>query len=280
MIVDFRLRPPMGGFLRAVMFASKPRTAEMSRSLGVEPPPSSVRDSVEMLLEEMDRAGVTHGVIPGRAAAAHLGDVSNDEIAAFVRSYPGRFTGFGGIDPTDTERAVADVDRCIGPLGLKGIVLEPGMVGTPMYADDPRIDPIWGKCEREEIPVILMGGGNSGPDISYSSPVAADRVAARFPRLRLILAHGGWPWVQQTLGMAFRRPNVYVSPDMYLVNMPGYQDYVQAANFYLQDRMLFATAYPFVGLEEGVRYFDALPLRPEVREKILYRNAASLLGLS
>lgn len=96
--------------------------------------------------------------------------------------------------------------------------------------------------------------------------LTADRaqIAAEFPRLQTVAAHGCWPWVTEILGVAYRRPNLYVSPDMYLVNMPGALDYVRATNYYLEDRFLFASAYPALPLKGAVYAYRALPLLPHV----------------
>jgi predicted TIM-barrel fold metal-dependent hydrolase len=85
--------------------------------------------------------------------------------------------------------------------------------------------------------------------------------------------------VHQIIHVALRRPNLYLSPDMYLYNMPGMDDYLRAANGFLQDRFLFATCYPMCPIIEYTEWFMRLPLRHEVMEKALYRNAARLLGL-
>ena len=78
----------------------------------------------------------------------------------------------------------------------------------------------------------IMDDDTSGETaMSYTNPVQIDHVAADFPSARFIISHGGWPWVQEVLHVAFRRPNIYISPDMYLFNMPGWQDYVTACNF-------------------------------------------------
>jgi predicted TIM-barrel fold metal-dependent hydrolase len=61
--------------------------------------------------------------------------------------------------------------------------------------------------------------------------------------------------------------------------MPGTTEWVQAANSYLQDRMLFGTAYPYQGVKQMVDSYLKLPYRPEVLEKVMYKNAARLLGL-
>jgi Tripartite tricarboxylate transporter family receptor/Amidohydrolase len=128
------------------------------------------------------------------------------------------------------------------------------------------------------------GGSGSTPHMagelfSYSDPGQIDRLAARHPKLAIIAAHGSWPWVNQILGIAYRRPNVWVSPDMYLF-LPGWQMYVDAANGYLQDRFLFGTAYPALPFKATVDRFLELPFRDAVRPRLLHENAQRLLGNS
>ena len=119
----------------------------------------------------------------------------------------------------------------------------------------------------------------AGPDISYCHPVHVERVAVDFPSLALIIRHACWPWVLEACGVAFRRRNIYLIPDAYGVSMPGYTHWVEAANTYLSDRLLFGTAFPIVPLKPMVRAFRKLPFRDGVREKIEYQNAARLLEL-
>lgn len=127
--------------------------------------------------------------------------------------------------------------------------------------------------------VALAAGGNAGPDCTFSSPEHIDRVAADFAELPLISGHGNWPWVVQVIHVCYRRPNIYLSPDTYMFNMPGAADYVNAVNTFLADRFLFASAYPFVSLKSAVDKFLALGFNGEILERILYLNAARLLSL-
>jgi len=279
MVIDFRMRPPVGGFLQALMYRNVQRTAKIARSIGMELPPSVFEESVELMLKEMEEAGIVRGVVQGRRVDPYMGSVPNEDVENFVRAHSETFFGFAGIDPSNMEEALAEVDSVSKNDAFRGIVLEPGMLTVPMYANDRRIYPIYEKCTRLSLLVVVMAGGNVGPDISYSMPVAIDQVAADFPKLTLIISHGGWPWVTQILHVAYRRPNVYISPDQYLVNLPGVNDYVLAANYYLQDRFLFATSYPFLAFKQAVDYFKGLPFKPEVIDKLLYKNAAGLLGL-
>ena len=200
-IIDFRLRPPLKGFLDTIMYANSARRDEATRRHGMEPAPSAQQQSIELLLEEMDAAGVTLGVVMGRYSGMY-GSVSNRDIADIVQTYRGRFVGVGSLDPSNRRKAIAQIDETV-ELGLKGINLEPGAYATPMYADDRRLYPLYAHCEDRAIPVVVMAGGSAGPDLSYTDPVHVDRVAGDFPGLKLAVSHGGWPWVQQILHVAY-----------------------------------------------------------------------------
>ena len=277
-IIDYRVRPPMRGFLDMVMYTNGPRRDRFTRQLGLEPAPSAVQRSMPLLLEEMAAAGVVHGAVMARNSN-FLGSCSNDDVAAIVKEHPERFSAIAAIDPTDRKRAIRQIDAALES-GFRGVTIEPGAYPVPLYADDRRLYPIYAHLEDRDVVTTIMTGGNAGPDLSYSHPVQLDRVAADFPSLRIVVSHGNWPWVSEILHVAFRRPNVYVSPDMYLYNMPGMNDYLKAADGFLADRFVFATAYPLVPLKDYAQWFVQLPLKPENMEKCVYRNAAALLGIS
>ena len=276
-IIDFRVRPPLKGFLKMAMYANAPRRDRFTRQLGLEPAPSAQKRSMSMLLKEMKQSGVTRGVITARISDV-LGTVSNTDVNAICKAYPKLFIGIAGVNPTSRKAALREIDDAV-KAGFRGVTIEPGAYPQPIYADDRRLYPIYGHLEDRNIPVVIMTGGNAGPDLSYSNPIPLDRVAADFPDLKIVISHGNWPWVHEILHVAFRRPNVYLSPDMYLYNMPGMDDYVKAANSWLADRFIYGSAYPLTPLQEYAEWFLRLPLKPDAMERVLYRNAAELLGI-
>ncbi len=276
-IIDFRLRPPFASYLTTIMYANLERTSANAKKKGMEIAESARQRSCDLLLQEMDAAGVTVGVAAGRAGGV-FGTMSNDDLVQLTTQFPGRFVGLAGIDVAHRKSAVAEIDRAL-KMGLKGVVLEPGLAHTPMHIDDARVYPLYAYCEDNNIPVLLMAGGNAGPDCTYSSPEHVDRVARDFPGLALISGHGNWPWVAQIIHVCYRRPNIYLSPDTYMFGMPGASDYVDAINGFMSERFLFGTAYPFVSLKSAVDKFLQLGVREELLDNVLYANAARVLGI-
>lgn len=277
MIIDFRLRPPVGGFLDTLMYSAGARRDGFTRTVGFTPSPAAQQQSMDLLLGEMEAAGVDAGVVVGRLAGV-LGSVPNEDVRQIVAAHPGRFIGAASIDPTDRRQACRTIDQALAD-GFRLINIEPGSYPVPMHADDRRLYPIYGHCEDVGVPVIMMVGGTAGPDLSYSDPIRTDRVLADFPTLNVVVAHGGWPWVNEILHLGFRRQNLWLSPDMYFSRMPGWEEYVKAADGFLSDRMLYASSFPFCPVREYKSWFESLPIREENLRKIMGGNACRLLGI-
>lgn len=280
-IIDVRLRPPIGSFLKMTMFQNKERTAGMARAMGLELAPSTREESMELLMEEMNAVGSYIGCVSAlkRGIDPAWGWIENKEVFEIVGRFPENLIGFGSIDADERRKALDDIDRCIQEYGFKAIIIEPGTQKTPMYADDRRLYPIYSKCADLGVPVFILAGGNGGPDVSYSNPVHIEHVAIDLPELKIVVLHGAWPWVTHILHIAFRRPNVYISPDMY-ISFPGMDQVVQAANAYLSDRLLYGTSYPFAPVVGYYERYKALGIDPQHMNKILYENSSKLLGLA
>jgi predicted TIM-barrel fold metal-dependent hydrolase len=282
-IVDMRVRPPL-----APWTAGKPQFQPgiyYPARAGFPRPRSSLESSLDLMFAEMDEAGVALGVIAGRHAKEPLGVVRNDDVAAVLRAHPRRFVGLAGVDVNaPADAAIAEIDRCLA-LGFRGVVIEPAAAREPMMADDPRLEPIYAHCAAKGVPVSVTLSAELvklvGHAYRFASPVPLYDVARRFPALTLVVAHGAWPAVQEMLGIAFALPNVWVSPDLYMVgtDMPFAAEFVKAANLYLGDRMLFGTGYPSRGHVESVRAFDAWTFAPGVKDKVMRDNARRLLKI-
>jgi hypothetical protein len=284
MIIDFRCRPPTEYFLQ---YFDAGRVGWMAARLGAPVlSPAFLQGSMELFWEEMDEAGIEIGVVLGRnSPAVFMGKpfkeayIPNEHIAELVGQYPRRLVGFGGIDASNTRHnAVDETVRCVEKLGLKGIFVEPGRQ-LVSDADDERLSPLYDACIGLNVPVVVMSGPYAGADIGASHPLAIDRLATRYPDLKIVLGHGAWPWIEQTLGVAFKHPNVFVSPDIYLF-APGGAGYVDAIGGALQDQFLFATAYPLRPLGQTVQQCRKFPLSDDVADKFFSRNARRLLRLN
>ena len=116
------------------------------------------------------------------------------------------------------------------------------------------------------------------PDPRFNDPAQLARVAQTFPRLPTVCYHSCWPNVQQALGLAFRYENIHLAPDLYLL-VAGSRAYVEAADSFLGEQLLFGSSYPFRPIRQSVEDLLAIGRPGPALDKVLYGNAARLFGL-
>lgn len=275
-IIDARARPPLPAFLPDRTYTNLRRTLANVRARGWVPTPSMAAPDLDGYRAECAAAGIVRAGIPARVPNRWWGGQGNEPV--FQACADPFYFAYAAVDPFlpgAAEGIAGLADR-----GARGIVLEPGIADEPSYVDDPSIDAVYEACQALEIPVLLMGGGETGPDLSFSDPVRFERVAVRFPRLTLVNVHGGWPHAQAALGVAFRRANVWLLPDVYFPGLPGETDYVLAMRTFLADRFLFATGYPFCPVGATVERYLSFGIDEQILQKVLYANAARLFRLT
>jgi predicted TIM-barrel fold metal-dependent hydrolase len=124
--------------------------------------------------------------------------------------------------------------------------------------------------------------------LGAARPLDVEPVAADFPKLRLILAHMGWPWVLDAAALALKYEHVYLdtaavyaaSPRETMSYLFGGQLPLAFADRNLSDKILFGSNYPRVDPGKVLAAVRDLPLSPDTLELVLHGNAARLLGLS
>ena len=285
MIIDFRARPPFKGFCDLSLYKPRdpdPDPVTVSGLLLDLPPYRSFEEqSLDAFVEEMDDAGIDIAVVMGRQSPDPYGWIPNEDVGELVAAGSGRFTGFGGINGSASGGALQEIDKCVD-LGFKGVCLDNGWSDPPLYDDDETLFPIYEKCQQLGLIVSLTSSIYVGPDLSYCMPIHIQRVARAFADLTIVVPHAAWPWTTEMCAVAFQNPNIYLIPDFYghIPNMPGSEQYVRSANYFLSYRLLFASSYPVRPLGQSVDLFKSLPFaNDEIRARALGGNAARLLDL-
>ena len=277
-IIDVRMRPPFLPYLeKNGMFdtrADNPfAVSRFYRNFGMNMSESMKTASMEQLFAEMDRAGEITGVVSIRRNSRGY---ENDALVDLLKKYPERFLGACGIAPDSSPETMNTLQHYVLDGPCVSAFMEPGFHN--IMIDDENIFPTYEFCERNHIPLLISFGGFHGPTDDFCLPIHAEHVATAFPNLKIALCHGGWPWVEAAVRLAFKAPNVYLSPDIYALHAAGAQSYIEAANYMLRDKMLYGSAYPCVDVESSVALY-LQKLRPEVVEDVMYNNAARFFGI-
>lgn len=233
--------------------------------------------TIEGYLNEIESAGVDKAVVVGRETPSLT--ISNEEIANLVAQSP-KLVGLGSVDiqTRGEKNAVAEINIAINQHQFKAINIEPGFGEPTLQADDPVFFPVYEECIYHDVPVCLMSGPTT-PDFDYAQPAAVARLARKYPALNIICFHGYYPYVNEIIGAAFRYKNIYLVPDMYIFQ-PGSHLYVEAANSFLGDQLLFGSSYPFRAMKQTVEDFAALGFKESVLDKVFYKNSERLLKIT
>ena len=225
--------------------------------------------------KQLDEAGIQWGLLP---------TMDNETMARQVAQLPGRVFGNTAVDPKRVMAAVGEVERAITQFGFKCINVSAYRTG--IKANDARFYPVYAKAVELNVPVMIYATMNYNTELpmDIGRPLYLDRVAMDFPELKIIASCGGWPWVNELVGVARRHPNIYIDTSEHrpkYLTKPGWEMLLQFANSVLQDQMVFGSGWGDLGIPVGqiVKEMRALPLKDAVKEKWLYRNAARLFNM-
>lgn len=277
-VIDARVRPPHREFSSLHIFRNLERNVAR---FGIAAARSALTNSFEVFLEELQTAGIGTAVVVGREAAEQFGRVPNETVRELVRAHPHLFVGVGAIDPTVHPSPGDRTAELVEKFGFAAVAVDAGWAAEPLRVDAPPFRAVYAAAGELRVPVYLTVSGSVGPDIEYSNPVAIDRAAAAFPATRFVVVHAAWPWVHQMLGVAFKRPNVFLLPDVYgLLGMPGADQYAAAARGFLRERVLFGSSYPVGDPVQMVEGYQRLGLPADVLEDVMFKNAGALLGIA
>ena len=181
---------------------------------------------------------------------------------------------FGSVHP-EAPDALEELER-IKAAGLKGVKLHPEFQG--FYADDEKLKPIYRRIS--ELGLITLF--HAGEDYGYAPPYHAMPEhllkALRWFDSPVVAAHwGGIGCGQQVLELLCGE-NVFFDLSYGYGAMP--KPTAQAIlDRHGPDKLLFGSDSPWHRPAWELRLLDSLELGSEDREKILWKNAAKLLGL-
>ncbi len=206
--------------------------------------------SREQMLADMDAAGIDKAVILGWYwENQDTCDEANRWHARWAAEDPDRFICFATVQPKAGWRAVKAIEAAIAEGWCRGVgEILPALQGFSL--DDPAWLDICRICQEQGLPITLHATEPVGH--AYEGRIDTPlmdyvRLAERFPRLQIILAHWGGglpffelnPWCQRLL------KNVY---------------YDTAASPLLYDRRIWKTVIDIVGPQK-VLFGSDYPLR-------------------
>ncbi|SEE87933.1 amidohydrolase family protein [Jiangella alba] len=155
------------------------------------------------VLAAMDRLGITRAAVMTLDGLGYDAVAGNDVVARACAGSDGRLLPLGTVDPRRPD-AADELRRC-ADRGFHAIKLHPWMQGfSPLEA---YMEPVAVAAIERGLPFVVHDG--TPP---YASPLQIARLAARFPELTVVLAHGGlFDLWEDAVAAALRYPNVHIT---------------------------------------------------------------------
>ncbi len=238
------------------------------------------------LLKYLDEAGVERAVLINYVAPDFIGftPTINQYVADYTKENPRRLISCGGLHPRQSQNIMAEVEQFLR-LKIRAIKLHPPhqLLFPNDYLNGVKeLELIYRAAEANGLPIIFHTGTSifEGARNRYGDPMYLDDVAVDFPKLKIIMAHGGRPlWMDTAFFLLRRHPNMFldissIPPKSLLTYFPRLEE--------IAYKTMFGTDWPGPGVPEmrkNVEDFCALPLGEKSRQQILWDTALSIWPL-
>ena len=277
--------------------------------------------SIEVRLKDMDKMGIDiQAVSPAPFQYYYWAEPSlgrdlarqvNDRIADIAAKWPDRFVGIGTVPLQDADMAVAELERMVKTLGMRGVEINTNVNGLDLTDPKLNLEKFFRKAQELDIVILIhpMGFtegrrlfdhyfnnviGNPMDTTIAASHLIFDGVMKRNPKLKVVLAHGGgylahYPGRMDHAHGARKDCRVVIKekPTSFLKRM--YFDTITfdssmlrfLVDYYGADHVLLGTDYPYDMADfDPVGSVNAAPkLAKAEKELIMGANAARLLKI-
>ncbi len=171
--------------------------------------------SVEQRLRDMDKMGMDVQAISSSPRQFYywldpeLGCKTaravNENLASIVARHPDRFVALANVPLQDADAATAELEYCIKTLGFRGVEIGTNIAGREVSRG---LDKFWAKVQALDVMVFMHPNGFTGgerlSDHYFNNVIGNpldttvavghivfDGVIERFPKLKIVCAHGG-----------------------------------------------------------------------------------------
>ncbi len=216
-------------------------------------------------------------------------EIPNKLVSDYVSRDPQKLIGFAGIDPTE-KGAVKDLRLAKNELGLRGVTISPA--SQDFHPTDSSAMKVYAEAEALGMPILIhpVGQFTEQSKLEFARPYLLDEVARTFPRLRIVIAQMGHPWIDETICLLSKHTNVFADVSG-LLGRPwqAYNALINAHQYGVMEKLLFGSDFPYTSATECIEALYSLnqmaqgtqlPLVPrEALRGIVERDTLTLLGL-
>lgn len=240
--------------------------------------------------------------------SAEMSRIINDGLAQVVKKYPDNFQALAMLPLIDTKLALAELERAVSELGLKGVCMLTNVAGQT--SDSDFLLPVYERAQELHVPIFIHPTTPVGAQVmkewrlaiilgfEFDIMLSATRLAysgilERFPELDFVIAHlgAGIPFLagridrgyhDPTCGIKTKKPTSALLKELYTDAVSFYQPALQMAyEFFGPRRIVMGSDFPLpIGdLEAAVPSIEEMKIPQADKELILGGNVQRLLGI-
>lgn len=224
----------------------------------------------------LDEEGVDGVILLCEYSPRTVGIQPYEDLLPILRHNPRRFRFLANVNPHLHYPALDHLAPQLAA-GAVGVKIHPVHGGFPV--DHPDLFPVYAVCEERGLPVVVHTGTSTFPGAinAYGDPAGVETLLRVFPRLTVVLAHGGrgW-WYDHAAFLASTNPRVWIE----LSGLPP----ARLPRFYarwdlekLARKFIFGTDWPGVpGIRANAEALAQLGWDRATLEGVFYRNALAV----
>ncbi len=280
-------------------------------SLSVDDERISNMDDANMAVQVLSSQAPGHQNIPGKEGVDFARKINNWLAHDVVRKHPSRFNAFAGLPLSSTEASADELERCVKDLKFVGCMtygsidgkfldhpdFEPVLaraeaLNAPIYihpnwASQQAIDLYYGNLGDPALTYALSGAGYGWhQEVTLQClRMILSGVFDRHPKLQIIIGHMGegipfFYWRFEEIidnivrGKINKKVTQYLHDNFWITPSAFFR--TELLDLVLstigEDRMLYATDYPYVSLTDASNWFRAVDLPRATKEKIAHKN--------
>lgn len=235
----------------------------------------TVEEKKKMLLAEMQRNGVSRGiVISDSAIESSIGSLR--ECVELFADTDNIFVA-GGISPYfEYEKQLNLLEKYISEGKVSGIKIYCGHEN--IYLDDENLRPVYRIAQEYGVPVLFHSGWDNS---QYSSPKVIERAANLYPNVNFVCCHCFYPKLAECLKKLAEFENIYFDLSSTADDPAIYNEVkstVENAVCSISERIIFGSDYASCDQRTHIEFFMGLDISVNAKELIFFKNAETILS--
>ncbi len=248
------------------------RSKEYAKGIGIDFTP-------EGLIRDMKKHNVVKALI--------MSTFSNRLTLEFAEKHSPHFLCAATLNPLAIDRKDFEfVKSEIANKSFSAIKLYPGYV--KFYPYEKKCDRIYKLAMKYDVPVIFHSGDPAfaSAPVKYCHPIHLDDTACRFPDLKIVISHLGFPWFKDTMEVVIKNPNVYTDiSGLFSGEKHTYKEKMKdelrrqiEKIFYFgaENKVFFGTDYSLVSYDEYIKFAEKIKINKRDLNNLFYENAKKL----